>query len=110
MAPHATTDQLHGSYTAEHEARQQRRQPVWKWPVTLLAILALAATAADALGYRRTTVNDLDSRVTLVEKRVDSLAHRLELTNYMQCVEMRRNDPSALPSDCAPIFEARSGR
>jgi hypothetical protein len=76
----------------------------WLRPERILALATLIAGTLVLLGYRRV---DLEPRVSLLESRVDRLERGLELLMYMQCVQLRRTDPAALPPGCEPVIQAR---
>ena len=84
-----------------------------------LSVLAFAAALLTALGWRyyspaheeqerKLADSTLNVRVNENSKRIDALSARLEFTNYLQCVQLRKTDPVSLPSDCAPIILQRA--
>lgn len=81
-------------------------------PAQLLAFSAMLAGALSLVGWRRfdaaSRYEELSTRITRAEARVDSLSNRLRFTNYLQCVQLRKTDPASLPDDCAPIIERGS--
>lgn len=72
--------------------------------IAVLAILAALGWSINTPGKR---IDALDVRVTRTERRTDTLAEAQRFTNYMLCVNARRNDPASAPPDCVPIIEAR---
>lgn len=100
------------------------RVPVWwRRPISfgeITAALALLGTLLTSMGWhylpasravdieslaRATADTALRRDVERNTHRLDSLANRLEFTNYLQCVQLRKTDPASLPRDCAPIIE-----
>jgi hypothetical protein len=75
-----------------------------------VAALLLIGGGLSVLGWRRVSYDELEGRITANTKRIEALESRLTLTNYMLCVQLRKNDPASLPSDCSPIFDARGAR
>lgn len=75
----------------------------------ILAAMAVIGSVLGAVGYRQYSYADLDARINLNARRIDSLSDRLKFTNYMQCVQLRKTDPMSLPPDCTPIME-RGGK
>lgn len=84
-----------------------------------LSVLAFAAALLTALGWRyyspaheelERKLADSTQNVRIMEnsKRIDDLSARLQFTNYLQCVQLRKTDPVSLPSDCAPIILQRA--
>lgn len=51
-----------------------------------------------------TLVAWVDQRVANVEHRVDAIEKQMELTNYILCVNARRNDPASAPPRCSIVL------
>lgn len=80
---------------------------------------AILVSAAAALGFRSDSPKEtlermnhrVDSnvvRITSLERRLGDLENKQNFTNYLLCVQMRTTNPVMLPSDCAPIIQART--
>jgi hypothetical protein len=76
-------------------------------------ILAMAAIVV-ALGWTFNSPGKrlaaVEARITKNEKSIDALTEQLRFTNYLQCVQLRRSDPAAVPPGCAPVIESGSPR
>lgn len=80
-----------------------------RWPrwltrdVSFKDVVLFVIAALMALGF----TNPM-RRIAALETKVSGLEENQRFTNYLLCVQFRRNDPAAIPPDCAPVFEARN--
>ncbi len=101
------------NYSPDVDRREPPRRGRWFQSVSLsefLTALALLSALLSALGWRYYSPALIESRVTAVEHRVDTLSSDLKFTNYLQCVQLRKTDPMSLPPGCAPIIERGTGK
>jgi hypothetical protein len=113
MTPHLKAD----AAAAFYDRRSPDRDPddgagFWLRRIKiseLLSGLALLGALLSALGWRyyspERAIAALEARISHNTVRIDSLANGLAFTNYLQCVQLRKTDPSSLPPNCAPIIE-----
>lgn len=90
-------------YTAPQPLRRRLRLLAWlgrdlKPTDIIIAILALLG----AFGF----VNPI-RRISALETRVSGLEESQRFTNYLLCVQIRRNDPAGVPPGCAPVLDSK---
>jgi hypothetical protein len=91
----------------------------------VFAIVLLAGTVLGALGFTISTprtasnalntridtqgahVTALDRRVDAISARVDTVYQKLDFMIYLQCVQIRRDDPASAPPGCDPVAQMR---
>lgn len=85
-----------------------RERPWWKLftrDIKPHEIILFVIAALGALGF----VNPI-RRISSLEDRVAKTEQDIGFIVYLQCVQLRRSDPTLLPPACAPIIESRSGK
>lgn len=68
--------------------------------MTMKDVILFVIAVLASLGF----VNPI-RRLAAVEGRVDKLESKVEFNSYLQCVQLRRSDPTLLPPGCAPIID-----
>lgn len=90
-------------YTPDSDRQQQRRRDrAWALltkDVSPRDVLLFVIAALGAFGF----VNPL-RRISALESRASRIEQTIELTAYLQCVQMRRSDPTMLPPGCMPVL------
>ena len=72
-------------------------------PSEILSAVTLVVALVTALGWRFTSIAEVEARVSTLERQVDSVTAGVRFTNYLLCVQLRRPDPAMLPAGCAPV-------
>lgn len=88
------------------DTSRRRRIPEWLTrDLGLKDVILLALAILGAYGF----VNPL-RRISVLEEKVSGLEENSRFTNYLLCVQIRRNDPAGVPPGCAPVFEERKDK
>lgn len=66
-------------------------------PTDIIASCALIAATLSLMGFRRQSPDDLEKRIVRLEDGLRDVGEQLRFNNYVQCVQMLKNDPDAVP-------------
>jgi hypothetical protein len=76
----------------------------------LVYLAAIIGAILVALGWRWDTpgqsIRALEGRVTVTEKRIDTLSSQQRFTNYLLCTQFRRTDAASTPPACTRVFDS----
>lgn len=104
-----STTSKFGHLTPESDAVSEIETPGWDrrprfWqrdvkPSEIAAAIVIVSAIASVMSFR-----DLPRRVASLEIRADSTERKQALSLFIQCVQIRLNNPELAPSGCEPII------